>query len=263
MDFVHTASYSVTSVHADCFGRATISSLLRFAQEAAESHCLQLGTDWDTMSRRNYFWAVIRQRMEITRLPKTGETVTVKTWPMPTSRVAYPRATAGFDAEGNELFRVISLWVIMDKTTRAMIRPDKSGVEVLGTTLGTELKAPAGLPAGSFTHQQIRTVSFSDLDRNGHMNNTRYLDWLCDLLPAPFHRSHPVKAVTICYMSEALEGQQLQLSWSNPVIANQSADWCGNLPEEKNGSILRVDGDLSQTSVDTGHTRIFSAQVEF
>ena len=76
------------------------------------------------------------------------------------------------------------------------------------------------------------------------MNNTRYLDWICDLLRAEFHREHPVKAVTVCYMSEALEGQQLQLSWSE-------------------GEVLRVDGDLPQTSADAVHTRIFSARVEF
>ena len=244
MNYVHATTYPVTALHADCFGRARISSLLRFAQDAAEEHCLELCADWHSMAKRNYFWAVIRQRMEITRLPNTGETVTVKTWPMPTSRVAYPRATAGFDAEGNELFRVISLWVIMDQTTRVMIRPDKSGVEVLGTAFGTELKAPAGLPAGTFENHQLRSVCFSDLDVNGHMNNTRYLDWLCDLIPAGFHREHPVKAFTICYMNEALEGQQLQISWSD-------------------GEVLRVDGDLSHTSVDAGHTRIFSAQVEF
>ena len=163
---------------------------------------------------------------------------------MPTSRVAYPRATAGFDEAGNELFRVISLWVIMDKTTRAMIRPDKSGVDVLGTVQGSELKAPAGLPAGDFENRQLRSVCFSDLDVNGHMNNTRYLDWICDLLPADFHKEHPIRAFTVCYMSEALEGQQLQLSWSE-------------------GETFRVDGDLSQTYVSAGHTRVFSAQVEF
>lgn len=244
MNDVYTTAFSVTALHADCFGRARISSLLRFAQDAAEEHCLQLGTDWDSMAKRNYFWAVIRQRMEISRLPLTGETVTVKTWPMPTTRAAYPRATAGYDAAGNELFRVISLWVIMDKTSRAMVRPDKSGVEVLGTAFGTELKAPAGLPAGSFEKTLLRSVCYSDLDVNGHMNNTRYLDWICDLLRAEFHREHPVRAVTVCYMSEALEGQQLQLSWSE-------------------GEVLRVDGDLPQTSADAVHTRIFSARVEF
>ena len=244
MEHVYTTSYKVTTLHADCFGRCRPSGLLRFAQDAAGEHCLILGTDWDSMAKKNYFWAVIRQRMEITRLPKEGETVTVKTWPMPTTRVAYPRATEGFDAEGNSLFKVISLWVIMDMDSRAMALPGKSGVDVAGTSFGSELKAPAGLPAFEGSEAMLRRVSFSDLDVNGHMNNTRYLDWLCDLRPAQFHKDHPLKAVTICYMSEALEGQQLHLSWSGEEI-------------------LRVDGSLSDTDAHTGHTRIFSAQMEF
>ena len=243
MDFVHTTSYTVTPLHADCFGRCKPASHLRFAQDAAEEHCLHLGTDWDSMAKKNYFWAVIRQRIQITRLPKTGETVTVKTWPMPT-KVAYPRATEGFDAEGNSLFKVISLWVIMDMESRSMILPGKSGVDVAGTSFGTELKAPAGLPAGEVERESFRTVSFSDLDVNGHMNNTRYLDWLCDLLPAAFHKEHPLKAATICYISEALEGQQLHMGWSGDLL-------------------LRVDGSVSETDAHGGHTRIFSAQLEF
>ena len=244
MDLSHTVSYKVTTLHGDCFGRCRPSSLLRFSQDAAESHCLRLGTDWDSMAKKNYFWAVIRQKMEITRLPNTGETITVKTWPMPTTRVAYPRATEGFDEAGNSLFKVISLWVIMDMESRAMVLPGKSGVDVAGTSFGTELKAPAGLPAGEFTDSALRTVSFSDLDVNGHMNNTRYLDWICDLLPAKFHKEHPMKAVTICYMSEALEGQQLQLGWTGE-------------------DILRLDGSVPDTDVCAGHTRIFSAEVHF
>ena len=244
MDFIHTARFTVTPLHADCFGRCKPSSLLRFSQEAAEEHCLALGADWDTMAAKNYFWAIVRQRIEITRLPKTGETVTLKTWPLPTTKVAYPRAAEGFDEEGNSLFRLISIWVIMDMTSRAMILPGKSGVQVQGISFGSELKAPLGLPAGDYTKEAFRRVSFSDLDMNGHMNNTRYLDWLCDLKSADYHKNHPVKAVSICYSNEALEGQLLHLSYTD-------------------GDILRLDGSLSVTDVCTGHTRIFSAQVEF
>ena len=58
-----------------------------------------------------------------------------------------------------------------------------------------------------------RTVRFTDLDRNGHMNNTRYFDWMCDLVPSSFHREHPIKEMTICYLSEAREGQTLDMHW--------------------------------------------------
>lgn len=244
MDFTYTAQYPVTPLHADCFGRCKPSSLLRFAQDAAEAHCHLLGADWDNMAKKNYFWAIIRQRLEISRLPKTGETVTVKTWPMPTTRVAYPRATEGFDEAGNSLFKIISIWVIMDMQSRAMVLPDKSGIEVVGTTFGTELKAPGGLPVAQAELEVLRTVSYSDLDINGHMNNSRYLDWLCDLLPAAYHKEHPLKAVTINYMSEAREGQQLHLG-----IAQ--------------GDVFHLDGFVLQTDVPSGHTRIFTAKAVF
>ena len=244
MECLYTTSYLVTTAHVDCFGRCKPSSILRFAQDAAGEHCVHLGTDWDSMAARNYFWAVIRQKVEINRLPEVGETVTVKTWPMPTTRVAYPRATEGFDAAGNSLFKIISIWVIMDMTTRAMVLPGKSGVDVEGICFGTELKAPAGLPPKEHSAVQLRTVTYSDLDVNGHMNNGRYLDWLCDLLPAGYHKDHPMKAFTICYNCEALEGQQLHLSYTQ-------------------GDVFHLDGSLSGTDVAPGHTRIFSAEAQF
>ena len=214
MDFVYTTHFPVTTVHVDCFGRCKPSSFLRFTQDAAEEHCLLLGTDWDSMASKRYFWAVIRQRIQITQYPKAGEIVTVKTWPMPTTRVAYPRAAEGFNEAGESLFKVISLWVIVDMDTRAMVLPGKSGVDVAGTVLGTELKAPGGLPAGAFTNSVFRTVSYSDLDVNGHMNNTQYLNWVDDLLIGAYHRDHPAREFTICYLSEALEGQTLELHWT-------------------------------------------------
>ena len=36
-----------------------------------------------------------------------------------------------------------------------------------------------------------REVRFTDLDRNGHMNNCRYLQWVSDLLPSAFHARKP------------------------------------------------------------------------
>ena len=244
MDYAHTLSFSVADLHCDRFGRCKPANLLRFAQDAAESHCLLLGTDWDTMAAKGLFWAVIRQKMEVQRLPKAGETVTVKTWPLPTTRVAYPRATAGYDQDGNELFKVMSLWVIMDRDSRAMVLPGKSGVTVEGTTLGTELRAPAGLNFKDLSRLEYRTVGFTELDKNGHMNNTRYLDWILDLLPSEYHAVHPMKSVTVCYLSEALEGQQVALHW-----------------DTEDG--LRVEGSVSQTDVNAGHTKIFTAKMEF
>ena len=246
MEPIYRQTFVIDTIHLDCFGRVKPSVLLYFAQEAAGAHCLELALDWDTLAKRNLFWAVIRNRVQITRLPSYGETITVETWPMPTTRSAFPRSTVGYDSQGNEVFRSISLWVLMDTQTRAMVLPGKSGIDLTGTLRGNELAAPGSLHPLDAHNRVTRKVGYTELDRNGHMNNTRYMDWIDDLLPAAFHAGHPVKELTLCYLSEAREGDEMDIGW---VLTD--------------GCCLQVDGRRQQTDVADKQTRVFSAQVLF
>ena len=216
MEPLFTQEYEVTDIAVDCYGRMKPSMILFLAQEVAGRHCNLLSVDYDTLAAKRMFWAVTRHRVQITRMPVRGETIRIETWPMPTTRVAYPRSVIAYDAQGNECFRAISLWVLMDLDKRSMILPGKSGISVVGTLRGLELDTPNGLVAKDLRCHQHRSVCFTDLDRNGHMNNTKYLDWISDLLPSRFHENHQPREMTVCYFSESREGQSLQLSWDFP-----------------------------------------------
>ena len=210
---IYTQEFTISDVFVDCYGRLKNSMILYLAQEVAGKHFTELARDYDTLASRRLFWAVTRHKVQVTRLPRHGETIRLETWPMPTTRVAYPRSVVAYDESGNEVFRSISIWVLMDISSRSMILPGKSGISVAGTLRGNELAAPNALPAKNLTSHRSRTVSFTDLDRNGHMNNTKYMDWIDDLIPSAFHQSHDLKEFTVCYMSEAREGQELSMQW--------------------------------------------------
>ena len=138
-------TYQISDIHLDCFDRVKPSVLLYFAQDIAGKHAGLIGADWDTLNEKNLFWAIIRHHIQINRLPVSGETITLETWPMPTTRVAYPRATVGYDQAGNVLFRTAAVWVLMNSQTRAMVLPGKSGVTVDGILCGNELARPGSL----------------------------------------------------------------------------------------------------------------------
>ena len=157
---------------------------------------------------------------------------------MPTARTYYPRATVGYDAEGKELFKVLGLWVIMDLNSRAMILPKKSGVNVEGIVRGNELSIPGGLTPKDLDAQECRRVRFGDLDQNGHMNNTRYLEWMYDLLDSNFHREHTPKELNICYHAEAREGQTLHLNWQLDEENQMLVD--ALRPDAEDGQMHRV-----------------------
>ena len=239
MEPIFCKEFEITDLYVDCFGRLKPSAILFLAQETAGHHCVELGFSWEQLAQKGLFWAVVRHRVQITRLPRRGETVIAETWPMPTTRTAYTRALLIRDREGNELLQLISLWVLMDLNSRTMILPGKSGVEVTGTLRGTELTMPRAIAAGTMERRVARTVLFSDVDRNGHMNNTRYLDWALDLLPGTFHKDRTLREMTVCYIAECREGQTLQLGW--------------NLNE---AGILQVDGTRDGE-------RIFAVQMQF
>ena len=246
MDPIFQKDLTVSDIHVDCFGRLKPSVILYFAQEIAGEHCLQLGTDWDTLQKKGLFWALIRTRVQITRLPTMGQTITVETWPMPETRTAYPRCTVAYDAQGKECFRIIALWVLMDTENRTMVLPGRSNISVPGLTRGMEPDTPRALAA--ITAQQTReeTVCFSHLDRNLHMNNTKYWDWVMDLPETDFHRTHPLREMTVCYLSEARENQKITLGY--------------RLDED---NVLSVDGHREKTDVHGQTERVFAARLCF
>ena len=246
MEPVFHQELTVSDIHVDCFGRMKLSMVLYLAQEIAGNHCQLLNADYDTLKKHRLFWAISRHKVQITRLPRSGETIHLETWPMPTTRVAYPRSMVAYDAQGNEMFRSISLWVLMDLDSRKMVLPGQSPIAVEGTLRGMELASPAGLVPKPLANCHSRTVCYSDLDRNGHMNNTRYMDWVDDLLPASFHREHPAREITVCYLSEAREGEEMDITWSL-----------------SDGPCLQVEACRTQTEDPKQQTKIFTAQVLF
>lgn len=220
--------------------KQAVSSLLHMVQEAAGDHSALLGTDRFALLEKGLFWAVIRHRVAIDRMPAAGETVKIVTWPMPTTRSAYPRATEGYDRTGKRLFRAVSLWVLMDTQTRTMVLPKRSGVEVNGAEMGTELEFPGSLSPVETPRQQSRTVCREDLDVNGHVNNCRYFDWVASL---PERGWETPGELTVCYLSEALEGQSITLGWVTE------------------GETLRVEAVRKGEEASAGHSRVFAAEL--
>lgn len=199
----------VTEENTDDAGKLKLSGLLQYAQEISGNHSDQLGFDWDTLADHQIFWAVLRHRVIIHRLPQAGETVHLETWPMPATRAAYPRAVRATDCQGQLLFETVSLWVLMHRVNRTMILPGKSGVDVPGIVRGDEPAFPGSLPPAEYDNSQLWQVSDRDLDRNGHVNNARYLDHVQTLPDFP---QNP-RELTICYLAELLPGQETELLW--------------------------------------------------
>ena len=66
-----------------------------------------------------------------------------------------------------------------------------------------------------------RTVRYSDLDNNHHMNNLRYVNVALDALPSELHLQHPVRELELEYLGQCREGDTMDVCRS---IADDHAD---------------------------------------
>lgn len=245
MELLFEQKVTVTNSDIHKNGFLKLSALLRYAQSASGGHSDLLGFSWDNLAEKGLFWAVLRHRAVITRLPVLGERITLQTWPLPATRSAYPRAVRCLDNAGNCLFEVMSLWVLMDMKTRAMVLPGKSGVEVPGIVRGDEIGTPGSISPGAFENAALWQVSDGDLDINGHVNNAMYLDHV-EALTSGVSIANSPREFTVCYLSEVLPGQELTLCW-----------------QLSNEGLLTAEGHRTRTDVLDQKQRVFAVRLQY
>jgi medium-chain acyl-[acyl-carrier-protein] hydrolase len=209
-------NYLVNWYEADLFGQAKLSSICNYLQESAWRHAEDLGYGYEAASSRNELWVIVGLMVRMLKYPEWGSTIQVETWPKGIDRLLAFRDYKISSEGGEVLGAATSSWMILDADTR---RPKKMDIvlDKLDMTLSQDIlnENPPHLsaiktPLEGYAH----TVRYSELDFNGHVNNTRYLDWCMDGFPADIHHSQRVETMVINFMSESKYGDL------NRIVAN-------------------------------------------
>ena len=210
---LYQQDFLVLSNEADIHHRASLYSLSNYLQEAARSHAEKLGWGVELLRSQQQFWVLTRLIIEVEAYPKPGQTITVTTWPKGTDRLF---ALRDFEvALGNKIIaRATSSWALLDLKSR---RPN--GLDAMNTIMFERVAIhaieaiPDKLPAPAVdARASYHTVTYSELDLNGHVNNTRYINWLLDTFDIAFHKKHSVASVQLNYLAEVFPDQTVSIS---------------------------------------------------
>jgi len=212
MKKTHSQEFRVASYQTDLSARMKPSAILEIMQEMAGAHAEMLDVGRSKLLPMNLAWVLTRVEVRMERYPVSGEIITVETFPMPNRRVFFPRYFIFRNAKGEQIGCAGSLWVVLDITTRKMGNPAEIAAMMPDNR---DLTAPMGMPA---TVEEIegdgalvnRLPVYTDLDVNGHVNNTRYLDWCCNALGIETMRDHAMKNFAVNYNQEILPGQEVR-----------------------------------------------------
>ncbi len=193
--------------------RMRLSAVLRYQQEAAEQHLAPGGMSWNALMAAGIAFVASRWHVQLVRLPATGERVTLTTWHRERKGPRFFRCFSWRDAAGEEIIRGVMQYALVAVEDHRLLRGeefDRFGVtENPGRTVDCadpgKWRQPALEPVGTLT------VRWSDTDRNGHLNNTRFADLACDAIPGgmPGRR---LTDVQLYFAGEARLGDEITLA---------------------------------------------------
>lgn len=190
-----------------------LGAMMTEMQETAGDHSDAIGCGRAALMKEGLAWVVARMEILMTRYPTFGERITVRTWHRPTRHRFFPRFFRITDGEGKIIAQASSLWLLMDLETRQSVDagrlptplPDNSGMP-------EEIPLPKGiLSLETPETMHAYTSVYTDLDGNGHVNNTRYVDWLCNALGTETMTAHPPEKLTIHFDSEVRAEQPVNM----------------------------------------------------
>jgi len=189
------------------------SAILETMQDAAGAHSKLLGCGRDELVKQDIVWVLSRLELHMDRYPAVGEQITVHTFPTPTRICFFPRYYIFTDAHGEMIGKAGSLWLLLDVNTRRMLPPGEVGKLIPDNK---NLSVPMNLPATVGSLQGEEFVSeyrpvYTDLDVNGHVNNTRYADWLCNSLGIDLMKEYEPEHIILNYNHEVLPGHVITL----------------------------------------------------
>lgn len=193
---------------------ATSASLCRHFLEAAWNHAQALGVGFSDLGSQGKFWVLSRLRLEARGYPAWGSMATLRTWPRAGTALFAMRDFELLDETGTVLVGGTSAWLVLDEVSKRPQRITRLMPALEGLSGRAALgRDPEKLPDcdTSWDGHSSATVSYTDIDVNGHVGSSRYVGWMLDTYPLEFHRAHRVRVLEVNYLGETLAGEELSV----------------------------------------------------
>ena len=200
----------------ECTRQAKPLRIMQLLQDAATEHGEEIGVGWNALDRNGMLWVLSKIKITFD-VPVTKENgrFTLYTWPLAPNRFFAERC---FAAVGDrQLFSATSMWSMISKTERKILPATIMNNMFRGEYSSIHCDTSADFARvrldDSFRLAYDTTVFRSDLDQNGHVNNTNYVNYALNVLDT----QEKIKGIEIVYHKELKLGEKLQVYYNHEI----------------------------------------------
>ena len=212
---MHSKPFFIGSNDVDQFLELKLSSFFKMMQEVATEHAEMFNIGKANTLDKGLFWVITRIEVDIVRAPRYLENTILKTYPGDDLRFIFPRYFQLEDESGNVLIRASSTWMVLNRNTHNIVLNPFEGFKSPTEHLPDEQPLPGKVNSEEASLVEKRKVCYSDIDLNGHLNNTKYIDYIIDIHDSDFYKKHRISHFLINYEKELKDNDELSLYANN------------------------------------------------
>ncbi|WP_310557847.1 acyl-ACP thioesterase domain-containing protein [Flavobacterium sp.] len=184
-------------------GYLKYTDLCNILQLTAAAHSEIGGISFSDMQEFNQAWVLSRMRVEMTKLPKWKDIVTIKTWINTLENSRSVRALELY-VNGKKMIGCETYWAVFNTKIR---RPEALALPFEHFELYPEQKATqipfSKINVNNETEMVFeKRVVLSDLDIVNHVNNVKYLEWCLDFVDEKIILNQKIESFEMNFLKE-------------------------------------------------------------
>lgn len=196
----------------DIHSNLNFSELLRLTTDTAVEDYHQRGLSFGFLAKNHIAILLSRIAFRFHKIPKANDVITISTWEEKPQPLQLTRAYEIKLSDGTSLVSGSGSWLIVDYDTHRIIRPKDFTLRKEPERKEQHDCMDAGkisIPESLMELGQ-RPICYSDIDANGHMNNSRYGSFAVDCLPESYQQKN-FTDFRMNYSKEAMKGEMINL----------------------------------------------------
>ena len=181
-----TQRYTVKWHDTDANRLVRPSALVTYLQETANEHLIHIGISLDELRDRHGLAFILGGLSVRSYEPLfSGDDIEVETWTCGTRGFRHNRCFS-VTRGGKTVAEATSQWALIKLSDGSLVKVEDMPYHIEPEAPITLPDLPPRLKMPSVAEMELageRRIVYSDIDYNGHMNNTRYPDMFCDFIP--------------------------------------------------------------------------------
>ena len=192
---------------ADMNGHIKLPDVILLSLQVSGMQSIELGvSDKAILEDYNLVWIITDYDIEVVRLPRFAEEITIETEALSYNRLFCYRRFTIYDETGQDLIHMMATFVLMDRDSRKVHAVEPEIVAPYQADFDKKLIRGPKYESLEEPISKDYHVRFYDLDMNGHVNNSKYLDWIFEVMGADFLTQYIPKKINLKYVKEVRPG---------------------------------------------------------